>query len=318
MATGGRIRLLTLGVLDRDILSLFSRRIRELTNSHFSDNPAQLRTVREIRLRKGLPVCVVYSGGDALLLGQGFSVSDDDIDNTLALVTDSSYYALENEFANGYITIPGGHRVGLAGQVVTWADGSTRLREISGFNFRIAREVKGIAEALVPKLLKGGILASTLIVSPPGSGKTTLLRDLCRVSSVGLPGFGLRPSQVGIVDERSEIAACFRGVPQHDVGPRTDVLDRCPKAKGMMMLLRSMGPELVATDEIGSDQDAQSMAVALASGVVVLATCHGDDLDHVKKRPYASWMLEKRYFEKAIVLSGRLGPGTLEYIGDVK
>lgn len=318
MTTGGRVGLLTLSVLDRDILSLFSRKIRQMVNSHFQNHEAQLETVQEIRLRKGLPVCVVYSGGDALLSGQEFSVSDEDIDKTLALVTDSSYYALENEFANGYITIPGGHRVGLAGQVVTWADGTTRLREISGFNFRVARQVKGIAEKVVPKLMKDGQLSSTLIVSPPGAGKTTLLRDLCRVSSQGLPSLGLRASQVGIVDERSEIAACFKGVPQHDVGPRTDVLDRCPKAKGMVMLLRSMGPDLIATDEIGGEDDAEAVKVALAGGVVVLASCHGDSIDHVKKRPYASWIVEKRYFEKAVVLSGRLGPGTLEYIGDVK
>ncbi len=308
-----------LEALDRDILSLFSTRVRALLKAHFSSHPAETSAVQEIRLRKGLPICVVGPQGDTLLNGDGFPVSDDDIDKTLALVTDSSYYALENEFANGYITIPGGHRVGLTGQVVTWADGAVRLREISGFNFRVAREVKGAGERLVPMLMgKSGHLASTLIVSPPGCGKTTLLRDLCRISGQGVPKLGLRPAQVGIVDERSEIAACFRGVPQHDVGPRVDVLDRCPKAKGMMMLLRSMGPDLMVTDEIGSDEDAQAVAVALAGGASVLATCHGDDLEQVRKRPHSAWIVERGYFQKAVVLSKRLGPGTLEYVGEMK
>ncbi|MGI6642697.1 MAG: stage III sporulation protein AA [Bacillota bacterium] len=308
---------MTLETLDRDILSLFSARVRGLLKAHFASRPAKVSTVMEIRLRKGLPISVVDPEGDTLLNSDP-PVCDSDIEKTLALVTDSSYYALENEFANGYITIPGGHRVGLTGQVVTWGDGTVRLREVSGFNFRIAREVKGAGEKLVPKLIgKSGRLVSTLIISPPGCGKTTLLRDLCRISGQGAPELGLRPSQVGIVDERSEIAACFRGVPQHDVGPRADVLDRCPKARGIMMLLRSMGPDLIVTDEIGSQEDAQAVAVALAGGASVLATCHGDDLEQVRKRPYSAWVVERGYFQKAVVLSRRLGPGTLEYVGEM-
>ncbi len=299
---------------------MFSRRIRTLLTAYFSSDPRRLSTISEIRLRKGFPVCAVGSRGDTLFVGDKYpTVTHEDIDKTLALVTDSSYYALENEFANGYITIPGGHRVGLAGQVAAWADGSLRLREISGLNFRIARQVKGAGEKLIPALLgESGLLTSTLIVSPPGCGKTTLLRDLCRISAWGAPGLGLRPGQIGVVDERSEIAACFRGIPQHDVGPRTDILDRCPKAKGMMMLLRSMGPDLVFTDEIGSDEDARAVAAVLAGGAGVLATCHGKDLSQIEKRPHTAWLLQKGYFEKAVVLSKREGPGTVEYVGEMK
>lgn len=245
-------------------------------------------------------------------------VTKEEIEHTLSLVSDCSYYALESEFANGYITIPGGHRVGLSGQAAVWADGTVRIREVSGLCFRIARAVRG-AGALLARELAGprGRLASTLIVSPPGAGKTTLLRDLCRISGEGMPEAGIAPSQVGIVDERSEIAACYGGVPQHDVGPRADVLDRCPKARGIMMVLRAMGPEVIATDEIGGEDDAKAVAAAISGGAVVLATCHGDSLEQVRKRPYSRWLTSEGYFDKAVVLSKRRGPGTVEYVGDM-
>ncbi len=303
--------------LDRQVLSLFSGPVRSGLLNYFESRPDAASTVQEVRLRKGRPLCIVTPGGDCLISP---SVSQEDIEKTLSLITDCSYYALENELANGYITIPGGHRVGLSGQAATWADGSFRIREVTGFCFRIAREVKGVADKVVRQLMGppgSGRLASTLIVSPPGCGKTTLLRDLCRLAGEGVSHIGLRPSQVGIVDERSEIAACHRGVPQHDVGPRADVLDRCPKARGMMMLQRSMGPDVIATDEIGSEEDARAVAAVLSGGASVLATCHGENLLQVKKQPHSAWLIDKGYFQKAVVLSRRRGPGTVEYVGEV-
>jgi stage III sporulation protein AA len=286
-------------------------------------NPVPAASVEEIRLRAGYPVCVVYLGTDALLEEDGAgdgrpgaAVARAEVEKTLSLVSDCSYYALESEFANGYVTIPGGHRVGLSGQVAVWPDGTIRIREVSGLNFRVARAVRGAGERLAPLLAnRNGRLCSTLIVSPPGCGKTTLLRDLCRISSEGLVSAGIRPCQVGVVDERSEIAACYLGVPQHDLGPRVDVLDRCPKARGIIMLLRSMGPGVIATDEIGGEEDARAVATALSGGASVLATCHGEDVDQVRRRPYSSWMLSSGYFDRVVVLSRRKGPGTVEYVG---
>ena len=220
-------------------------------------------------------VCAVLPARDILFDGSGPSVprliaTGEEIGRTLSLVSDCSYYALESEFANGYITIPGGHRVGLTGQAAVWADGTVRIRDVSGLSFRIARAVKGAGARLARELAGPyGRLASTLIVSPPGAGKTTLLRDLCRISGEGMPEAGIRPSQVGIVDERSEIAACYGGIPQHDVGPRADVLDRCPKARGIMMVMRSMGPEVIATDELGGEEDARAVAAAISGSAVV-------------------------------------------------
>lgn len=315
--------------LEGDVLPLLPARVQNLIHDWIALHPGEARTIAEVRLRSGYPVCVVFSGADALLAGsaahalpaasvdgRSAPVSREEIEKTLSVVSNCSYYALESEFANGYVTIPGGHRVGLAGQASVWADGTVRIREVSAMNFRIARAVPGAGEKIASKLAgSDGRLLSTLIISPPGCGKTTLLRDLCRISAQGYPPAGVRPSQVGVVDERSEIAACFYGVPQHDLGPRVDVLDRCPKARGIMMLLRSMGPAVIATDEIGGEEDARAVAVALSAGASVLATCHGESVDGVRRRPYSSWLVSSGYFDRVVVLSRRLGPGTVEHAG---
>lgn len=304
--------------LDSDILPLLPGNLQASVKAWQRAHPAESPRVTEIRIRAGFPACIVFPGGDALLDGAMAAVATrEDLSKTLALVSDCSYYALESEFANGYVTIPGGHRVGLSGQVAVWPDGSIRIREVSGLNIRVARQVRGAGERVAGRLAgASGKLRSTLIISPPGCGKTTMLRDLCRISGEGSRPAGIVPSQVGIVDERSEIAACFHGIPQHDVSPRADVLDRCPKAKGIMMLLRSMGPDVIATDEIGNDEDSAAVATALSAGASVLATCHGESVEQVKRRPYSSWLVSKGYFERVVVLSRRSGPGTVEFVGE--
>lgn len=301
--------------LERDILPLLPPRARAPVAGWLTEHPAFARAVSEVRVRAGSPVCVVYQGTDVLLGGK---TSPDELKDLIEVVSDCSYYALESEFTGGYVTIPGGHRVGLAGQVAVFPDGSVRIRQVTCVSFRVARAVRGAGERVAKELSDGkGRLRSTLIISPPGCGKTTLLRDLCRISSEGCPEAGIIPSQVGIVDERSEIAACYRGIPQHDLGPRVDVLDKCPKAKGMMMLLRSMSPGVIATDEIGSEEDAEAVATALTAGASVLATCHGESVEQVKRRPYSSWLISSGYFERVVVLSRRRGPGTVEYAGEI-
>lgn len=307
------------GAFEREVLPLVPDRLRRGILAGLPRGTP----VTELRIRAGLPVCVVLPRRDVLLDGSGTRIPNlvptrEEITWTLSLISDCSYYALESEFASGYITIPGGHRVGLTGQAAVWENGMVRLREVSGLCFRIAREVRGAGTALARELAgPDGRLSSTLIVSPPGAGKTTLLRDLCRISSGGMPEAGIRPSQVAIVDERSEIAACYGGVPQHDVGPRADVLDRCPKARGIMMVMRSIGPEVVATDEIGGEEDAKAVAAAISGGAVVLATCHGSNLEQLRMRPYSRGLITEGYFDKAVVLSRRRGPGTVEYVGDM-
>jgi stage III sporulation protein AA len=173
-------------------------------------------------------------------------------------------------------------------------------------NFRVARERKGAAAKLLQRVWPRGrdLPWNTLVFSGPGGGKTTLLRDLARQLSI-------KGLAVGIVDERSELAACYRGEPAHDVGPRTDVLDGCPKAEGMRMLLRSMGPQVLVTDELGQASDAAAVHEARTSGVSVITSAHAGSMDELRQRPVLSDLMEAELFECFIQLSAQPHPGTV-------
>lgn len=283
----------------------------------------QLVYLTEIRLRVNKPLLLVLGSVDIMLNSLGEIVHDvdetylctrDDIGKTLQLISKNSLYAFEQELKMGFLTIQGGHRVGLAGQAILEGGEVKALKNISSLNFRMAREVKGSADKIMPYIINRGRILSTLIISPPCCGKTTLLRDLIRQISRG--SVECRGLQVGVVDERSEIAACKNGIPTVDLGPRTDVLDGCPKASGMLMLIRSMSPALVATDELGRAEDVCAVREALNAGVSILATVHGRDVHEVLQRPYVGELVQHKYFDRYVLLSDRPTVGTIEKIID--
>ncbi|WP_054957694.1 stage III sporulation protein AA [Paenibacillus dakarensis] len=276
-----------------------------------------LESVEEIRIREDRPLEVNAGGKFHYLSPEGklilqpenaYKPSREDGHRLLDLISNHSLYTMEEELRKGFITIPGGHRVGLTGRTVLSGGRVEHIRDISGFNVRVAREIKGAADKVLPYLLdmKRKRVYHTLILSPPQHGKTTLLRDLARQISSGFwgrsnvrwPGM-----KVGIVDERSEIAGCQRGVPGFDVGPRTDVLDGCPKAEGMMMLLRSMSPDVLIVDEIGRPEDAEAVTEALHAGISVIATAHGSSVQDMRGRPALAGLVENRMFEMYTVLT---------------
>ena len=291
--------------------------------------PAELLArTHEIRLRRGRPVMLVAGddevfvssrGGVALGPDEGYILSDQETLVTLQLMAGSSIYTYEDEIRQGYVTLRGGHRVGIVGRAVV-QDGAVKvIKDVSGFCIRISREVMGAADAVMPHLVKShNRLFHTLIVSPPRCGKTTLLRDIARQASDGVPSLGLPGLRVGIVDERSEIAACYGGIPQNTVGLRTDVLDACPKAAGMIMLVRSMSPDLVVTDEIGREEDAVAVRGGMNAGVSIVATAHGESLEDVARRPALRCLFEAQMFERVVTLSSADGPGTVETVLNLK
>ena len=265
--------------------------------------------LQEIRLRVNQPVIVKNKHGEWLLDYNGrytrersmaYCAVEREIFDVLQHICSYSLYAYEDELSRGFVTVTGGHRVGITGQVVLEGEKVRTIKHFSGLNIRISHEIKGTADCVLGNLYKSGRLLSTLIISPPGCGKTTLLRDLVRqVSDGNKHGLGLC---VGLVDERSEIAGCYQGIAQNDVGMRTDILDGCPKALGMMMLLRSMSPQVIAVDEIGSLEDMQAIHMASCCGCKILATIHGEDLNDVALRDGMSPLLREGLFERILIL----------------
>jgi stage III sporulation protein AA len=312
-------------VIREQIAPVLPSRLRKAILSLSED---VLQSLEEIRIRLARPLMICYGGRDGFVSAdggvyvnpaQGCLIEEEDIRQTLNLLTHSSLYALEEELRRGYITIGGGHRVGLAGRALLNGQGQVRgLKEIAAFNIRIARDVRGAALPLAAHLIEPATsrLYNTLLISPPQCGKTTLLRDLARQISSGTLHQSLTGMKVGIVDERSEIAATWRGVPQHDLGPRVDILDACPKAEGMQMMIRSLSPQVLITDEIGRSEDSLAVMEAIHSGVGVIATVHGFGLQEVRRRRELCELFEQGAFHRYIVLSRRRGPCTIEDVYD--
>ncbi len=273
--------------------------------------------LEEIRIREGRPLEIGYKGKSEFVAADGtiawtakeaYLVQSEQCRKLLEKLTNYSLYAMDEELRRGYITVAGGHRVGLAGRTVLESGYVKGIRDIGAFNIRIAKELIGSSRGLLPKLLdpQRRNLHSVLIIAPPQQGKTTLIRDISRVVSSGdwpMPQcMGWQGRKVGIVDERSEIAACVKGVPAFNVGPRTDVMDACPKAEGMMMLIRSMSPELIAVDEIGRIEDAEAISEAGHSGIKVAATAHAFNFDDALSRPVLRRLMQEKAFELVVQL----------------
>jgi len=287
----------------------------------------KLKEIEEIRIRIGRPLLLLGSRQEYFLdvLGKAappekaYLVQREDLMQTLERMTQSSLYAAEEEMKHGFLTLPGGHRVGIVGEAVLNNGELQTLKHISGLNVRIAQEIQGRAVQVLPKLIRAdGLLYHTLILSPPRAGKTTLLRDLIRNLSDGNPVLNLRGQTVGVVDERGELAGMWQGIPAYNLGCRTDVLDGCPKRMGISMLVRSMSPSIIAVDELGHPQDVEAVLDALRTGVSILSTAHASSLEEAMERPSLKELFTFGVFERVVVLSRRQGPGTVETIHDLK
>lgn len=271
--------------------------------------PENIRSsLEEIRLKADSDIRILIGNREIVVaLKKNELVTREDLDMILNNLLNYSYYAYEEELAKGYITIQGGHRVGICGRAVMDKNKVSLIKEVSSLNIRRSREIIGAAEQVFPHVLdKEGVPRNILIVSPPKCGKTTLLRDLARMLSY-------RGFKVGLCDERSEIAGTYMGKPSYDLGPRTDVLDGCPKAEGMAMLIRAMSPDAIVTDEIGKEEDIAAVESALCAGVSILTTIHGSSREDIAASNIGT-LVDKGVFSRIIFLTNRPSTGSIQEV----
>lgn len=250
--------------------------------------------VEEFRLRALRPFSLVLPEGERMLEA---TVTPEELETLCDLATEFSRYASAETMREGFVSVRGGFRLGLCGTAVMKDGMNTNLKNLSSAAIRIARERKGVGETVAGALFEEGRYCSTLIFSPPGGGKTTLLRDLVRILSDGV---GVPPQRLALLDERGEVAVMHRGEPQMDVGARTDVLDACPKAVGIPMVLRAMNPQIIAVDEITAREDIRAMVRSAGCGVGLLATVHAGDKEELLEKPLYRELLETAVFSKGI------------------
>lgn len=275
-------------------------------NSILQENQISFSKLQEVRLRIGKPLIIVSDNIEFVLHK---TIEKDELMEILEYVSNYSLHAFENELKQGFITIEGGHRVGMTGQVLIENGEVKNIKHISSMNIRMSHEILNCADVILPYITRNKQIYNTLIISPPRCGKTTLLRDLVRQVSDG--SRWVKGCTVGVVDERSELGGCYLGVPQNQLGIRTDVLDNCPKSKGMLMLIRSMSPQVIAVDELGSTEDIHALEYAMHCGCKMIATVHATSMDEIRSKPLFEQMVKERRFERYVVL------GNQHHIGEI-
>ena len=272
---------------------------------------ARKERAEELRLRVGVPLTVRTDEGELSVApaDRDALVTTEDLERLIAGVTEYSRYASAEALRQGFLSVRGGFRLGVCGTAVMRDGAVSSLKEFSGLALRIVCERIGLGAEIAPRLCDAaGRVQSTLILSPPGGGKTTLLRDLIRCLSLG--SAAQRAQRVAVVDERSEIAVSYQGRPQMELGNHTDVLDGCPKALGIPMVLRAMAPQVIAVDEIAAAEDVAAVCAAANCGVALLATIHASGVQELRRKPLWRSLLSAEVFSRAVVIGSDGGART--------
>ena len=297
--------------LSDEIINSLSINLRKKINNIKN----QSINIEEIRLRVNKPLIIngdsqdyFYNdiNGDLdLVMRNPYIVTKEDIEDTFQIICKYSVHSFMDDIKKGFITLRGGHRIGIVGKVIIENGQVKNIKHISSLNIRVSREIKGCSKKVLPHIIKNkNQINNTIIISPPQCGKTTILRDIVRNISNGNREYGFSGVKVALIDERNEIAGSCMGVAQ--------------KYLGIMMVLRSMSPNVIVTDEIGNENEIKALYTALNGGVSLITTVHGDSIEDILHRTELKRLLDGDLFRKVIILSSRNGPGTIEKIYDLQ
>lgn len=295
---------------EEEIMGIFPLKIGNLLKDRFLKEQ-----IHEVRIKSGKPILVYSKYGESII---NYICTKEDIKSMMQKISNYSLYAYEEDIRQGFITIKGGHRIGIAGECVMENGEVKTIRNISSVNIRICREIIGCSDKVMKYIVSKHRVYNTIIISPPKCGKTTIIRDIARNLSNGISSLGACGRKVVVIDERSEIGACHLGIPQSDLGIRTDVLDNCLKREGLIMAIRSLSPEVLICDEIGTKGDIEALMMAFNSGVNLITTIHGFTIEDLYKRKVFNDLLDNEILERAIILSNRNGIGTVENVYSLK
>ena len=309
--------------LSDEIINSLSLNLREKIRNIKGEN------IEEIRLRINKPLIINGNQRDYFYnekskkldmnMNNAYVVTKEDIEQTFQIICKYSIHSFMDDIKKGFITLRGGHRVGIVGKAIVEEGKVENIKHISSLNIRISKEVKNCSDKVMNHIIKSPTtINNTIIISPPQCGKTTLLRDIVRNLSNGSDKFNFKGVKVALIDERNEIAGSYLGIPQMDAGIRTDIIETCPKDMGIIMVLRSMSPNVIVTDEIGTEKDIKALYTALNGGVGLITTVHGDSIEDIRNRKELRNLLDEELFKRVILLSARKGPGTVEKIYDLQ
>lgn len=258
-------------------------------------NKIDIDSLEEIRIRANRNMILKYIDKEEVT---DYIPSQRELLGIVQVFCDNSIYSYQSQICNGFITLAGGHRVGITGSIAMKDGQIINVTYVSSLNIRIAKEIIGASEKILPEVIEHNQINNTLIVSRPGCGKTTILRDLTRnISNMGYT--------VSLIDERGEISAMYKGIPQNDVGLRTDVLENITKSLGMKIAIRTMAPQVIVADEIGTKEDIDAINYGICSGVKGIFTAHGSNLNELNLNETLRKLYEEKIFNKIIFLEKR-------------
>lgn len=282
----------------KEVFEYFPIKIKEILEKEVLKEEDFLE---EIRIRAGKPIILKFNKKENDIR---YFVTSEDILKILQLVCENSIYSYQHQIAEGFVTIKGGHRVGISGSCVIENGKVININYINSLNFRIARQILGTSKEILKYILniEKNDVKNTLIVSTPGAGKTTILKDIAQQISSGIKEFNFESLNTGIIDERGEIAALYKGVPQNDIGIKIDVIDNVSKGIGMKMLVRSMTPQVIIADEIGTPEDVDAINYAMCSGCKGIFTAHGECIEDLYLNKFIKELIIGHVFEIIIFL----------------